>query len=127
MKNSEGKYLQKYDERWKCWLFPYTRSNESNKSNVDRYISELLKMKITTTYISCIKHCKYSVSDEVYKIYNHKFYEVTLLQVPIAMREKQFTIDETKYNWMSIEEMESNENIMKKNDDVVSFVKKKCI
>ena len=24
IKNSDGKYLQKFDKRWNCWLFPYT-------------------------------------------------------------------------------------------------------
>ena len=81
---------------------------------------------MTTTYISCTKHCKYSVSDDVYKIYNHKLYEVSLTQEPLVMREKQFIIDDTKYSWMSIEEMEKDPDIMKKNDDVVSFVKRKC-
>lgn len=126
VKNFEGRYLQKFDERWKCWLFPYIRSSENNKSNVDQYISELLKTTVTTTYISCTKHCKYSISDDVYKIYNHKLYEVSLTQEPLVMREKQFIIDDTKYSWMSIEEMEKDPDIMKKNDDVVSFVKRKC-
>ena len=29
--NPEGKYLQVYDERWECWLFPYYRTVEYNK------------------------------------------------------------------------------------------------
>lgn len=24
--NTDGKFLQVYDNRWKCWLFPYFRS-----------------------------------------------------------------------------------------------------
>lgn len=49
-----------------------------------------------------------------------------IIQEPLVMREKQFIIDDTKYSWISIEEMEKDPDIMKKNDDVVSFVKRKC-
>ena len=31
-------------------------------------------MNVTTSYISQAKHCKYSISDGVYKIYHHKLY-----------------------------------------------------
>ena len=48
-------------------MFPYIRSVENNKENVDRYVSELLKMSINTRYMVNAKHCKYSVSDNVYK------------------------------------------------------------
>ena len=88
VKNSTGEYLQKYDERWKCWLFPYIRSTDDNKANVDEYVSELLQTEISAEYITNAKHCKYSESDEVYKIYNHKLYKVLLDLVPINMREK---------------------------------------
>lgn len=33
---------------------------------------------------------------------------------------------DTKYRWMTIEEMENDERIMSVNDDVVAFVKLKC-
>ena len=35
VKNPIGKYLQKYDYRWNCWLFPYIKTAENNKENVD--------------------------------------------------------------------------------------------
>lgn len=126
VENSVGNYLQKYDDRWGCWLFPYIKSDGNNKVNVDSYISQLLKLDIATTYVSCAKHCKYSVSDDVYKIYNHKLYDVKLSEIPVIMQNKLFSIEGTKYSWMSIEEMEKDKNIMKKNSDIVSFVKSKC-
>lgn len=61
--NASGKYLQVYDERWKCWLFPYYRTEESNKENIDKHASNLLKMAVTTSYVANAPHCKYSQSD----------------------------------------------------------------
>ena len=34
IRNSEGKYLQRYDTRWDSWLFPYIKSTDNNKANV---------------------------------------------------------------------------------------------
>ena len=43
--NPTGKYLQVYDDRWKCWLFPYYRTEDPNKENIDKHASELLNNK----------------------------------------------------------------------------------
>ncbi|WP_368276344.1 type II toxin-antitoxin system PemK/MazF family toxin [Coprococcus sp. RTP21204st1_G4_RTP21204_210225] len=126
VKNSDGEYLQRYDDRWKCWLFPYVRSTNENKENVDSYISKLLRKTVVTKYVTVAKHCKYSESDKLYKIYNHKLYEVLLDSVPKNMENKEFDIDNTKYKWMSITELEQDENVMEKNDDIIAFVKTKC-
>ena len=126
IKNTSGQYLQKYDDRWESWLFPYIRSPEDNKDNVDRCVSRLLGVEVETKYVTCAKHCKYSVSDEVYKIYNHKLYKCLLESIPKNMVNETFEIDGNKYRWMSVQEMESDERIMEINDDVVAFVKAKC-
>ena len=42
------------------------------------------------------------------------------------MENKEFDIDNTKYKWMSITELEQDENVMEKNDDIIAFVKTKC-
>ena len=34
--------------------------------------------------------------------------------------------DVFQYRWMSIDEMEADESIMEKNDDIIAFVKTKC-
>lgn len=126
IKNTSGQYLQKYDDRWESWLFPYIRSTEDNKDNVDRCVSRLLGVEVETKYVTCAKHCKYSVSDEVYKIYSHKLYKCLLESIPKNMVNETFEIDGNKYRWMSVQEMESDERIMEINDDVVAFVKAKC-
>jgi mRNA-degrading endonuclease toxin of MazEF toxin-antitoxin module len=123
--NPEGKYLQKYDERWKCWLFPYYRSTYSNKENIDKEASGLINQQISTSYVSEATHCKYSVSDKVYKIYEHKLYKLELSEVPAGMRTDNFDIQGQKYSWKSFAELENDPNVMEKNDDVLGFVKAK--
>ena len=124
--NSEGKYLQVYDERWKCWLFPYFRSTESNKENVDNSICDFLKLNVESMYVTSAVHCKYSVSDEVYKIYKHKLYKVAIDDVPVYMTGDSFELDEKKCSWKSIKELEEDSVAMEKNDDIIAFVKTKC-
>ena len=62
----------------------------------------------------------YSVSDKVYKIYNHKLYKVQIDDIPDSL-------PDDKYKWMSIEDLELDEAIMEKNDDIIAFVKTKCL
>lgn len=124
--DSDGRYLQMFDDRWQSWLFPYTRSTDNNKADMDNYASKLLGEAKVTEYVACTKHCKYSVSDDVYKIYNHKLYKLLLDSIPENMMEQTFEIERKRYKWMSIQEMEENERIMEINEEVVAFVKTKC-
>lgn len=124
--NPEGRYLQVYDERWNCWLFPYFRSVDLNKDNVDKSISRLLKMDVTTCYVTHAIHCKYSVSDGVYKQYKHILYRLILKDIPDYLEGKSFELEGKRYSWMSIDELENDLNTMEKNEDVIAFVKAKC-
>ena len=126
IKNPDNKYLQVYDNRWQAWLFPYIKSNDDNKANVDHFACSLLNKDVDMKYIVTAKHCKYSVSDDVYKIFNHKLYTVTLESYPENMNEDTFLIDKSRYKWMSIEEMERDERVMEVNEEIVAFVKAKC-
>ena len=126
VRNSEGKYLQKYDDRWKSWLFPYVGTTENNKENVDDFVSQLLGKEVETNYIATAKHCKYSVSDCVYKIFNHKLYGLSLEVVSPNMEEGIFVLNGNRYKWMSIEEMENDDRILDVNEDIVAFIKSKC-
>ena len=126
IRNENGKYLQTYDERWSCWLFPYTRSSDANKETVDSFASSLLNKDVSTSYVAHATHCKYSVSDDTYKIYNHKLYQIKLDVIPEHMTDETFSIDGINYKWMSYRDMECDENIMEKNEEVIAFVKAKC-
>ena len=81
--------------------------------------------KVKTDYVAEAIHCKYSVSDKEYKIYNHKLYSYKLRSEPEHMTGNEFVIDGAKYSWMSIEQMENDSEIIRKNSDIVNFVKKK--
>lgn len=126
IKNAEGKYLQVYDERWKCWLFPYYRYEDPNKANIDKHTSELFKMDVTTSHVAHTLHCKYSESDKMYKRYKHTLYSLVLNEIPDYMTGEDFELDDKKYAWKSIAELEADSNVMEKNDDVIAFVKSKC-
>ena len=41
------------------------------------------------------------------------------------MQKTEFTIEGVNFKWMTIEEMEKDDSIMKINHDVVSFIKEK--
>lgn len=125
--NPEGKFLQVYDERWHCWLFPYYRTVENNnKSNIDEKASELLQLDVTTEYVAHAVHCKYSVSDDVYKQYKHTLYKIALKEVPQTMDCGTFDLGGKQYAWKTLKELETDRNTMEKNDDVIAFVKTKC-
>lgn len=62
----------------------------------------------------------------MYKQYRHTLYSYSLNAVPIHMREDVFELGNKKYSWKSIEELETDTNVMSKNDDVIAFVKTKC-
>jgi mRNA-degrading endonuclease toxin of MazEF toxin-antitoxin module len=123
IKSNTDDFLLKYDDRWKCWLFPYVRSSDNqNKVNADQFASKILGTTSTASYIAETIHCKYSESDEVYKIYHHKLYEIADVDKNMVCEMQ----GDAKYRWMSIAEMENDEHIMSVNDDVIAFVKLKC-
>lgn len=122
---NDHRFLQAFDQRWNSWLFPYFRSSENNRENIDREVSNLFHIDVETSYVAHTNHCKYSNSDDVYKIYNHKLYKLALDPIPESMQADEFELDGKKYKWLSISEMEDDSDIMAVNDDVVAFVKKK--
>lgn len=109
IKNNDEQFLQIYDERWNSWLFPYVRSSENNKENVDLFASELFREEIETEYVTVAKHCKYSVCDDEYKIYNHKLYKALIKDIP-----RHLSDDADKFRWMTIEELESDDGCFHK-------------
>lgn len=86
----------------------------------------MLKMEVQTSYVAMAPHCKYSESDKVYKRYRHKLYSYKLADMPEYMNNDVFEMDNKKYAWKSIEELEMDSNTMDKNDDIIAFVKTKC-
>ena len=127
IQNSENKFLQLYDERWESWLFPYFRYDpEDNKSFVSKKTSELLGFDVSPEFVVTAEHCKYSVSDDCYKIYKHRLYSIKIKELPANMKQLEFELNGRKCSWMSVEEMAENERIMEVNSDIVAFVNTYC-
>ena len=124
-----NKILLYYDNSWECWfLFSFHTSEYQNEESILQRLSNKLKIDkslMKVNYISDRLQAKYSEKDHVNKVYQHSLYQGVIAKFPEMMKKDEFEIEGTKYKWWTIEEMEVDENIMKKNGDVVSFVKEK--
>jgi hypothetical protein len=127
-----NKYLVYYDNRWSCWFFMNfkTKDNqEANISNIKQGISSKLKVDIgdiEINYKAEEMHHKHSESDDIDKWYHHSLYSCYLQNFREELEKDDFSIDDVKYKWMTIDEMEKNPSIKKHNMDVVEFVKNYC-
>lgn len=124
-----NKYLLYFDNRWKCWFFLNFKTNsndDQNESNIRKGISSKLKIdtdEIALEYKGEEIHRKYSVSNQEDRYYHHKLYNCEIKNFNDNLKNEKFTIDDVKYTWMTIDEMEKNPSIIKHNMDVVEFVK----
>ena len=57
------------------------------------------------------------------RTYHHRLYEISISHFPEKNTHNDFSINGRHYYWMSITEMENDTNIMKKNKEVVDFIK----
>lgn len=114
------------DERWKCKLFMNYKENENNEQFIKEHLSGELKVdvnKINLYFKGARIHQKYSESAKKEKIFSHKFYLAVIDEFPEDTMEDSFEIDGRKYYWKSIPELEQDEVAMKKNSDVIGYVK----
>ena len=123
----EKRYLVYYDERWDCKLFlNYKTQNGNNEAALKEQVSVDLNLNsgdITCNYVTSRVQEKYSVSHQETRVYNHRLYEMYFNNIPDEFRKDNFEISGRHYYWMTIDEMEKDDNIKKKNLDVVDFVK----
>lgn len=126
-----NKYLVYYDTRWDCWFFPNWHTMEDvqeNKKNIIEHISQDLKVdrnQISISYLFSKVREKYSHSFKKSKVYDHSFYKVDIEKEELLKLKinQEVLIDGRKYKWMSIADMENSDNILKKNGDIIYFVK----
>ena len=78
---------------------------------------------ITCNYVTSRVQEKYSVSHLESRVYYLRLYEMYFNNIPDEFRKDNFEISGRHYYWMTIDEMEKDDNIKKKNLDVVDFVK----
>lgn len=124
---NRGKYLLRYDRRWKCYLLPYQNTHENNdadfvlKTVIDTY--QFSNLSITASKTDDIT--KYSFSDNMTKNYHHTFYYLeTVTENSSIQAKKSFKLNGEKFKWMSIDEMKRNKTIMSKNSETVNFIAK---
>ena len=128
-----GKYLTFKSRRWKCWLFPnYHCLNENfSKTKEAKHIKECINRDINITEDSCVKYIgneivtKFSVGDQIEKRYNFHYFEVNNIGV-IFNNRQTFRCNGKRYCWKTLDQMYSNKNIVKKNKNVLDFVRHHC-
>lgn len=127
IKNNKNEFLQYYDNRWDSYLFLNCKlGEEHNEEYVKNEVSEkldILEDRIECKYLNDIIHTKYSESAKKDKEYHHFFYEINIKEIPECMRKKEFILNDIKYSWYSIKELEKDDRIQKVNSDIVGFVK----
>lgn len=127
-KNNPLQFLQCYDKRWKSFLFLYLHTNENEDQNIEKiktFVSSNLNIKkenISVRFCFEKSHEKYSVSNQITRKYHHRFYEIDLASFK-CFKNNTFHLRGKKYKWMTLEEMMENKTIMKKNSDVVGFIR----
>lgn len=131
----EGKYLLFNSKRWKCKLFPnyHALSGQYNVENESLRIKEAFaadvgvsKERIETTYLGKINSRKYSYGDKVNKQYVFHFFSIgitTLIYEKNIKQKGSFRHNGKKFYWMTLDQMFANKNMMKKNGDVLNYVR----
>lgn len=121
------RFLLYYDEKWDCKLFlNYKTQERGDKAAIIANVVKELKLnqkEVKCRYITSKLQEKYSVSHRENRIYNHRLYELQVNRFSEQEMEKDFVVNGKHYYWMSIEEMEKDDNIRNKNLEVVDFVK----
>lgn len=124
-----GRFLVYDDPRWGCRLFLNYPAKSTDRLENEKYLrtklSEALKIpeeKISLQYRKTVTQEKYSGSHHEKRIYLHSYYTAEIRDFPDNEKENDFSIEGKSYHWMSIDEMLQDENIRKKNEDVIKEV-----
>ena len=123
VKNMRGEYLQYYENSWNGYLF-LNCNCENNKdiAKISDTVLEKLGIKpLKIDYLFTKIHSKYSVKHEKMREYEHYFYLVDIGTEFID--KKEFVINNTKFKWLSMEELENDPEIMQINGDIIGFIK----
>lgn len=121
-----NRFLVYDDKRWGCQFFLNCKENSNNEDFIKSHISGELKIEkidITLDFMGQRIHQKYSESAKENKVYCHKFYLAEVTTFPEKMKADSFEYDGKTYHWRSISELEQDEDVQKKNQDIFGFVK----
>lgn len=114
------------DTRWECKLFLNYKENPNNESFIKQHLSQELKIELSDIdlrYLGQKIHEKFSESAKVNKVYSHKFYLATIRNFSEIMKQDEFECDKKQYYWKSVAELEQDGNVLRKNKDILEFVK----
>ena len=130
VKDSFNKFPNRFlvydDKVWECRLFINYNENENNEAFIKSHLSSELNVDIsdiTLKFTTMKIHEKLSQRDKINKMYCHKFYLADIKEFPQCAKDDTFTIGGKTYHWVTIEDLEADENAMAKNSDIISFVK----
>lgn len=128
-----GKYLVFKSKRWNCWLFPnyHCSTGVFSKTKELKCVKESIKRDLNIsgefnfTYIGDEISEKYSVGDKLMKKFH--FYYFQAPDITIGFNNKRsFRCNGKKYCWKTLDQMYSSKNIVKKNKDVLDYVRYTC-
>ena len=126
IKNNEGKYLQYFDERWNSLLFLNCKLTSDNhfeeiKNNLKEKYGILCE-EIDIDFVEDKIHSKFSESDQIMKEYHHYFYVAQNITSLDEINNNEI-INNIRFAWLSMEELENNERVRQVNNDIVNFIK----
>jgi len=127
IKNKKGEFLQVFDTDWNSLLFPNCKFNLNHaNAEIESYLESTLALSIDNIsyhYLTNRVHEKLSQRSKTVKTYNHYFYEIKIKKLPENMNSKSFSINDTRFSWLSIKELESDSKIQETNSDIIKMVK----
>ncbi len=124
IKNNNNEYLQCYESSWKSYLFLNCKVKEKNDLEpVKTCIKEKLGVDTQNiTYLFNKIHSKYSVKHQKMREYEHYFYLVDIDTKTLEAK-KEFELNDNKFKWFRMEELENDSRIQEVNSDIVKFIK----
>lgn len=124
IKNKKDEYLQYYEESWQSYLFLNCKvKEEKDLEPVKICIEEKLGEEVKNiTYLFNKIHSKYSVKHQKMQEYEHYFYLIEIDTKTLEVQ-NEFVINNTKFKWFGMAELEKNPEIMQINGDIIEFVK----
>lgn len=121
-----NRFLVYYDNDWKCKLFINYKTNENNEDFIKTHLSNELKINAEDISLKFIKEDlneKFSQRYKINKFYKHKFYLAEINKFNEIIKKDNFEVDNKKYFWSTISELEKDEDVRNKNLDIVNIVK----
>lgn len=119
-------YILNYEKRWKCWLFPFIRTNvNDDKKSVENYIKNVFRIEdFKIEQITEENFTKHSASANMSKTYHHTFYLVAFDSSKTLAAKRVFKVNRQKYKWFTTAEMKACRRTMERNSENIEYIEK---